>query len=90
MASLNIDAETGIVSDMSLMQAMCHVSDCRFTMRMHSASPVNGGRRLGGRTDQGLLQPCAVVLSTAGRGPSCVGFIIAFCCAESLRHTGRG
>jgi len=47
MASLNIDAETGIVSDMSLMQAMCHVSDCRFTMRMHSAPPVNnGGRRL--------------------------------------------
>jgi len=40
MASLNIDAETGIVSD------MCHLSDCRFTMRMHSASPVNGGRRL--------------------------------------------
>jgi len=46
MASLNIDVETGIVSDMSLMQAMCDVSDCRFTMRMHSASPVNGGRRL--------------------------------------------
>jgi len=46
--------------------------------------------RLGGRTDQGLLQPRAVVLSTAGRGPSCVGFIIAFCCAESLRRTGRG